>query len=116
MLSYVGITEARDRGGVREPPGDSGSTRLAPGVGPGSRGSPRPAPGPGPGSTLTAPGPGRGSTHFLLPQTVAFIGIEIDLDRPRFAPSFFATSRVATPYSRVFCACFSVIPLARRQK
>ena len=45
---------------------------------------------------LSLPRAGQHS-HFLLPQTVVFIaGIEIDIDRPRFAPSFFATSRVAT--------------------
>ena len=89
MLSYVGITEARDRGGVREPPGDSGSTRLARGRA-GVAGLTSPGAGAGPGVDPHCPG--RGSTHFLLPQTVVFIGIEIDIDRSRFAPSFFATS------------------------
>ena len=81
----VGITEARARGGSGTP-GDSGSTRLArgrPGVGAHLAGA-------GPGVDPHCPG--RGSTHFLLPQTVVFIGIEIDIDRSRFAPSFFATS------------------------
>ena len=105
MLSYVGITEARDRGGVREPPGDSGSTRLArgrPGVGAHLAGA-------GPGVDPHCPG--RGSTHFLLPQTVVFIGIEIDIDRSRFAPSFFATSRVTYPsILRLFFAIVFLCP------
>ena len=85
----MGITEARARGGGREPPGTQGA-RGWPGVG---LGSGLTSPGPGPGSTLTAPG-GAALTSFFrrLCLTVVFIGIEIDIDRSRFAPSFFATS------------------------
>ena len=101
-------------GGSGNPPGTQGA-RGWPRVGPAGVGAH--LAGAGPGVDPHCPGRGRrAALTFLLPQTVAFIGIEIDLDRPRFAPSFFATSRVATPYSLVFCACFSVIPLARRQK
>ena len=60
--------------------------------------------GAGPGATLTAPGRGAGQHSlpnlFLRPQTGVYIGIEIDIDRPRFAPSVFLrdiASRLPTP-------------------
>ena len=60
--------------------------------------------GAGPGATLTAPGRGAGQHSlpnlFLRAQTGVYIGIEIDIDRPRFAPSVFLrdiASRLPTP-------------------
>jgi hypothetical protein len=63
MLSYVGITEARDRGGVREPPGDSGSTRLARGRA-GVAGLTSPGAGAGPGVDPHCPGARAGQHSF----------------------------------------------------
>ena len=111
------------RGGLgkrkpRPAPGGPGTQGARGAAGPGSargRGSPRRGRARG---DPHCPGPGRGSIHFL---TYSFVGRLVFISALRLTsiaralrrPSFFATSRVADPYSLVFCACFSVIPLAR---
>jgi hypothetical protein len=88
----VGITEARDRGGGVGNPRGLREHAAGPGSAPGGRGSPRR------GRAWGRPSLPRAGqhSHFLLPTVVFITGIEIDIDRPRFAPSFFATSRVAS--------------------
>ena len=112
----IGAGGSRVKRNPRPAPGGPGTQGARGAAGPGSargRGSPRRGRARG---DPHCPGPGRGSIHFL---TYSFVGRLVFISALRLTsiaralrrPSFFATSRVA--YSLVFCACFSVIPLAR---
>ena len=89
--SHVGITEARARGGGREPPGTQGA-RGWPGVG---LGSGLTSPGPGPGSTLTAPGGAALTSFFRRLWCLSALRLT-SIARALRRLSFFATSCVAS--------------------